>query len=46
MAVGYEGLKRVVATEQAAGGFDYSSSHPLVVRTTWSPPEPYYYPEG
>ena len=46
MAIGYEGLKRVVAMEQAAGRFDYLSSHPLVVRTIWTPPESYHYPEG
>ena len=46
MAKEYEGLKQVVAAEQAAGGFDYPSSHPLVVRTSFSPPSPYYWPEG
>ena len=29
----YEVIKRIIAAEQAAGGFDYLSSHPLVVRT-------------
>lgn len=46
METRYEGLRRVVAAEQEAGGFDYSSSHPLVVRTGWSPRDPYRYPEG
>ena len=45
-AIGYEELKRVVAAEQAAGGFDYLSSLPLVVRTSRSPSKPYYYPDG
>ena len=46
MAIEYEGLKRVVKMEQAAGRFDYLSSHPLVVRTIWTPPESYHYPDG